>query len=349
MGDFNGDGKQDLAVANYSSSTVSVLLGDGSGGFAAATDYATGPGPTSVAVGDVNDDGDQDLAVANSSDGTVSIFLGDGSGGFAPKMDFASGQGARSVAIGDFNGDGIPDLATADAQAGTVSVLLNVPWGTTAIDGGAAATAGRIVSIDSSAYGATQMRLRDQGGTWTAWQSFASYTYWTLPSGDGPKTVEVQYRNATQRSPVQSATILLDTTPPTTTDDAPGGWQNATDVPVTVSLTADDGSGSGVAETQYKVDGAASWSSGDSVVLSTDGTHTMKYRSVDNAGNVEETQYTTVNIDATAPDVSLLGVDDAWHAGPVMALITATTRPRACRRPAMTSTAPVGCPAAACW
>ena len=79
-----------------------------------------------------------------------------------------------------------------------------------------------------------------------------------------------------------------------------------------------------MAETQYKVDGATSWSSGDAVVLSADGIHTIRYRSADNAGNVEETQYTSVKIDATAPDVSLLGVDDAWHAGPVMALIAAS-------------------------
>ena len=66
VGDFNGDGKQDLAVANYISNNVSILLGDGAGHFSAPTDFDAGGGPDSVAVGDFNGDGNQDLAVANS-------------------------------------------------------------------------------------------------------------------------------------------------------------------------------------------------------------------------------------------------------------------------------------------
>ena len=65
VGDFNGDGKQDLAVANDSSDNVSILLGDGTGNFSAATNFGTGDCPYSVAVGDFNGDGKQDLAVAN--------------------------------------------------------------------------------------------------------------------------------------------------------------------------------------------------------------------------------------------------------------------------------------------
>ena len=65
VGDFNGDGKQDLAVANYDSSTVSILLGDGAGSFSAPTNFGVGDVPVSVAVGDFNGDGKQDLAVVN--------------------------------------------------------------------------------------------------------------------------------------------------------------------------------------------------------------------------------------------------------------------------------------------
>ena len=65
VGDFNGDGKQDLAVANDGSDNVSILLGDGAGNFSAPTNFAVGDGPVSVAVGDFNGDGKQDLAVAN--------------------------------------------------------------------------------------------------------------------------------------------------------------------------------------------------------------------------------------------------------------------------------------------
>src|SRR2546421_135048 len=67
VGDFNGDGKADLAVANDSSDTVSVRLGDGAGGFTAAPDVGVGRQPYSVAVGDFNGDAKADLAVSNFS------------------------------------------------------------------------------------------------------------------------------------------------------------------------------------------------------------------------------------------------------------------------------------------
>ena len=66
VGDFNGDGKPDLAVANSGSNNVSVLLGNGDGTFQAAVNYGAGTEPYSVAVGDFNGDGKPDLAVAAS-------------------------------------------------------------------------------------------------------------------------------------------------------------------------------------------------------------------------------------------------------------------------------------------
>jgi hypothetical protein len=124
IGDVNGDGRPDLAVANYISSTVSVLLGTGTGGFGAKTDFATGTQPYSVAIGDVSGDGRPDLAVANAASSTVSVLLGTGAGGFGAKTDFATGTSPRSVAIGDVSGDGRPDLAVANDASSTVSVLL---------------------------------------------------------------------------------------------------------------------------------------------------------------------------------------------------------------------------------
>jgi predicted nucleotidyltransferase len=79
VGDFNGDSDPDLAVANEVSDNVSVLLGDGSGGFGAASNFGVGDGPRSVAVGDFNGDSDPDLAVANFDSDNVSVLLGDGS------------------------------------------------------------------------------------------------------------------------------------------------------------------------------------------------------------------------------------------------------------------------------
>jgi hypothetical protein len=125
VGDFNGDGRPDLAVANAQSNTVSVLLGHGDGTFASQLTFATGVQPVSVAVGDVNGDGKPDLATANATSNTVSVLLGMGGGTFAPPQSFAVGITPTSVAVGDVNGDGKPDLVTTNRGSNTVSVLLN--------------------------------------------------------------------------------------------------------------------------------------------------------------------------------------------------------------------------------
>jgi hypothetical protein len=78
VGDFNGDGKLDIAVTNSLSQTVSILFGNGDGTFQPRVDYGTGLGPSSVAVGDFNGDGNLDLAVTNSGSNSVSIFLNSG-------------------------------------------------------------------------------------------------------------------------------------------------------------------------------------------------------------------------------------------------------------------------------
>ena len=81
-GDFNGDGKLDLVVANGGSGNVSILLGNGDGTFQTHLDYGVASAPRSVAVGDFNGDGKLDLAVANSGSGNISILLGNGDGTF---------------------------------------------------------------------------------------------------------------------------------------------------------------------------------------------------------------------------------------------------------------------------
>ncbi len=124
VGDFNGDAIQDLAVANSGSNDVSILLGNGAGGFSAPTNFATHTGPSSVAVGDFEGRGVQDLAIANSGSNDVSILLGNGDGTFSAPVSLAVHTNPASVAVGDLNGDGVPDLAVANKGSNDVSALL---------------------------------------------------------------------------------------------------------------------------------------------------------------------------------------------------------------------------------
>jgi len=140
VGDFNRDGKLDLAIAIVKDNIVKILLGNGIGRFTEApgSPVSVGTNPRSAAVGDFNGDGRPDLAIPNSGNNNVTVLLGDGIGGFkkAPTSPFKVGKYPRSVAVSDFNGDGKLDLAIVNAKSDNVSVLLgNGTGGFTGIQG----------------------------------------------------------------------------------------------------------------------------------------------------------------------------------------------------------------------
>ncbi len=129
VGDFNGDGSPDVAVADNGSGTVDIFLNDNDGGFNSPNPFSAGSNPSSIVAGDFNGDGILDLAVTNGGSGgsTVTILLGGGGGTFPIAVPYSgAGTSPYAMVIGDFDGDGNLDLAIADNFAGsaTVAVLL---------------------------------------------------------------------------------------------------------------------------------------------------------------------------------------------------------------------------------
>jgi hypothetical protein len=127
-GDFNRDGSLDIAVCNETDGTVTVLLGNGSGGFSSApgSPVAVGTGPRTLATAELTGDAILDLVVVNSTAGSLSVLRGDGAGRFtaAAGSPITVGSLPTSVAIADLDRNGRLDLAVANRGSGTLSVLL---------------------------------------------------------------------------------------------------------------------------------------------------------------------------------------------------------------------------------
>ncbi len=127
-GDFNRDGKLDLAVGSGGADDVTLFLGDGQGGLTQAGSFPAGPSPTEMVAADFNRDGNLDLAIANHGVARMTVLLGDGRGGFRPgpgsPLAIRSRPHPHTVDACDANSDGILDLVVDSFGENRLTLLL---------------------------------------------------------------------------------------------------------------------------------------------------------------------------------------------------------------------------------
>lgn len=131
-GDFDQDGKPDVAVVNSGDATLAILRGNGDGTFAPKAVYATGSTPVSVKTTDLDADGILDLVVSARLDNAINVFIGRADGTFAPAVSYPVGTEPYGLEVADLNVDGRPDVVVANIKSNNISVLKGSGDGTLA-------------------------------------------------------------------------------------------------------------------------------------------------------------------------------------------------------------------------
>jgi hypothetical protein len=285
---------------------------------------------TAAPAGSISINGGDDYATSTSA--TLSLSADDETSG-VDDMRFSNNgtswsgweayAGSRTWTLPSGDGDKTVYVQYRD-QVGHVSstysdsIILDTvaPTGSILIDGGATYATSTSVELTLSASdagsGVDGMRFSDDGSFWSGWEAYAGSESWTLPSGDGSKTVYVQYRDHVGRvSSVYSDSIVLDTAAPVGSISINGGDDYATSTSATLSLSASEGT-SGVDDMRFSSNGT-SWSAWEPydtdkawTLPSGDGSRMVYVQYRDRAGNVSSTYSDSIILDTVAPVGSIL-------------------------------------------
>lgn len=238
-----------------------------------------------------------------------------------------SSDGLKTVYVQFRDGEGNVSQSYTD----TIYLDTAPPFGGVSINGGVATTNTTSVTLDLTAAdlgtGVADMRFSAPGTAWTAWEPFAASRGWTLASGDGTKTVYVQYRDvAGHMSGSYSDTIELDTQAPTGSVTIDGGAQWAGSISVALGLSASD-AGSGVSLVRVSNDGVT-WSPWQAYstpkpwsLAEGDGAKTVYVKYSDWAGNTSDVYTDGIVLDTQPPTGGVvINNDDAYTTSPFVEL-----------------------------
>jgi hypothetical protein len=164
VGNFDLDTSVDVVTTSSTGNDVSVLLGDGTGSFAAATAYVIGGmRPVQIAAADLNIDGFTDLVTANTDSDDVSILLAVGDGSLATSVELPVGDAPADLDLANLNGDAALDLIVANSGDGNYTSGLNDGLGTFTLDAGAPWVTGAVAGANGVVVGSIN------GGNLDAW------------------------------------------------------------------------------------------------------------------------------------------------------------------------------------
>ena len=231
VGDINGDENLDIIVASrcgkdascQSSSTGTLLLGDGTGKFTQGPDIALGNSPASVALGNLSGLGVVDLVVSRSTDNTVAVLNGNGDGTFRAAVPYPVGNNPGSLVVADFNADGKADVAVANVNDSTVSILYGRGDGT--LQAGSALAVGS-GPASLTAVGRTNSRhasLATANGKIGSTTPGTEFTVLPNLQSDPPLTMFVLVAFPAPTSSVNAAVLLTATLTGVSPNAAPSG------------------------------------------------------------------------------------------------------------------------------